>query len=200
MRRIWPLCLGGRTKFQLTSICFKHMLVICVFTGRYKHLARGRRIRWIIVIRQQINLWHACQVIWLVKTWQPQGKTIYNAMCAYMHIYRCAYKHHNMTAVRKPVYSSSHNDNIKQRPQAWLVITCSAVFSVQAFDNTFRTELWLSFFSHFPFFFSIIFFGSPLNLKLDSLLINHNYLTNDVHGNTFWCCLETGPKIQGHRS
>lgn len=175
------------------------MLVLCVFTGRYKHLARGSRIRWIITIRRQINLWHACQVIWLVKTWQPQGKTIYNAVCAYMHIYRCAYKHHNMTAVRKPVYSSSLNDNIKQRPQAQLVITHSAVFKCVPLSLWQHIQDRIVTVSHFLFFLNN-FFCSPLNLKLDSLLINHNYLTNDVHGNTLWCCLETGPKIQGHRS
>lgn len=37
-------------------------------------------------------------------------------------------------------------------------------------------------------------------LKLDSLIMNHNYFTNDALGNSLGCCSETEPKSQGHRN
>lgn len=38
-----------------------------------------------------------------------------------------------------------------------------------------------------PFFRKWVFFSLLSYLKLDSLLINHNYFANDVHGNALWC-------------
>lgn len=106
------------------------------------------------------------------------------------------------TAVRKPVYSSSNN-HIKQTPQAGIQRSIQ-VSAIKALTRNCREDcdcdtLWALAITHF-LCVNECFCPLLCILKLDSLIMNHNYFANDALGNSLWCCWETEPKTQGHRN
>lgn len=125
--------------------------------------------------------------------WQPVSEKKQNIFCVDRRNQPPAQTTYT-TAVKRLVYSHNHNHHIYQTPQARRIITYSAVFKSMPFRlwlqiqrrNTIVSERqpFIIFFSRFLW---IIFSFLMSNLKLDSLLINYNYLANDVHSNALWC-------------
>jgi len=110
--------------------------------------------------------------------------------CAYMYRHACTQQ---LQGSR--IYSSNYYHHIYQTLWAGSIITYSAVFKCMSL------KLWLQIqgrivivpecelftVSLSPFSHKWVFFFLLSYLKLDSLLINHNYFANDVHGNALWC-------------
>lgn len=125
--------------------------------------------------------------------WQPPSNKTLKTMS--MLICMCMHARKYTTVAKNMVYSSIHNHHIYQTLQAGSIITNSAVFKCMPF------KLWLQIWGRIVIvpecglftvslshFFTVFFFLLS-HLKLNSLLINHNYFANDVHGNAprgFW--------------
>ncbi len=114
-----------------------------------------------------------------VKTWlmTPKQTNIQ------YHVHICIDKHAHIT------HTAVRNHHICQTPQAGSIITYSAVFKCRLWLQIQEriVVVWAFGVSLSPFFVNEYFFPLLSYLKLDSLLINHNYFANDVHGNALWC-------------